>query len=445
MTYDVMVIGAGSGGLAAAKAAAAYGAKVAIAESNQPGGTCVNRGCIPKKLMVQAATFVEHQQIAKAHGWTNPDGAFAWDTLKSTIDQHLEKLRQSQRQTLQEANVEIIAGSAQLINAHTVAVGDREIQAKHIIIATGSQPMLSDMPGIELALTSRDMFQLDQLPKHLAIVGGGYIGVEFGCMLAQLGTRITLIDTDAQVLSGFDPDLRAFVQERLQRLGIHFIAQAACKEIETNGSALRLSLSGEHTQSATADAVLMAVGRTPNVELLGLEDAGVELNDGYVAVDDYGQTTQDSVYAIGDCVGRLPLTPVAIAEGKAVAQTICQQQPTTVDYRWIPSAVFSTPPVASVGWSETVAKEHIGDDVETICHSFTSLSHSLMDDPQQSLIKLVLCKSSRQVLGVHIGGKQAPNLIQGIIPALRRKLTLDELTNTPGIHPTSGEELFALV
>jgi glutathione reductase (NADPH) len=444
VTYDVMVIGGGSGGLAAAKAAAALGAKVAIAEPNQLGGTCVNRGCIPKKLIVQAAAFVEQQQIAQAHGWAKLEGRFEWQTLKLAVAQHLEKLRQSQQQTLDEANIDIMVASARLIDTHTVAVGDRTVQARHIIISTGSRPVLPDIPGVELALTSKDMFQLDQLPDHLAIVGAGYIGVEFGCMLAQLGTRITLIDTDPQVLSGFDSDLRDFVQERLQHLGIHFIPETTCKEIEASASVLRLSLSDEHSQSTEADAVLMAVGRTPNVDALGLEDAGIELNKGYIAVDDYGQTNQESVYAIGDCVGRLPLTPVAIAEGEAVAKTICQQQPTTVDYRWIPSAVFSTPPVASVGWTEATAKEHVGDEVATICHSFTPLSHSLMSESQQVLMKLVFHKTSRQILGVHVAGKSAPDLIQGLIPALRQSLKLDELITRPGLHPTSGEELFSL-
>ncbi|MGF1521647.1 MAG: dihydrolipoyl dehydrogenase family protein [Leptolyngbyaceae cyanobacterium] len=444
MTYDVMVIGAGSGGLAAAKAAAACGAKVAIAESKQLGGTCINRGCIPKKLMVQAAAFVEQQQIAKTHGWVSPEGRFEWKTLKSAMNRHLEKLRQSQQQTLQEANIEIITAAARLVDAHTVAVGDREVQAKHVIIAVGGLPTLPDIPGVELALTSRDMFDWEQLPEQLAIVGGGYIGVEFGCMMAQLGAKVTLIDTDSQVLSGFDSDLRNFVQASLQRLEVDFIGQTTCKEIEANGSALHLSLSGEHVQSLKADAVLMAVGRTPNLQSLGLEKAGIELKDGYVQVNDYGQTTQDTVYAIGDCVGRLPLTPVAIAEGKAVVKTICQQQPTTADYRWIPSAVFSAPPIAYVGWSESIARNHMGDDVETVCNSFTSLSHSLMDNPQPTLIKLVLCKSSRQILGAHIAGNQAPDLIQGLVPALRQGLALDELASTLGIHPTSGEELFDL-
>lgn len=445
MAYDLMVLGAGSGGLAVAKAAATQGASVAVAEPNYIGGTCVNRGCIPKKLMVQAAAFVEHQKIAAAHGWANPEGLFQWNVLKSAIQEHLEKLRQSQQKTLQEANVEIIRAAARLIDAHTVAAGDRTVEAKHIVIATGSRPMLPDIPGIELALTSRDMFQLDELPEHLAIVGGGYIGVEFGCMLAQLGSRITLIDTSPQVLSGFDPDLRAFVQETLERLGIRFIPETTCKGIEQSDSALTLSLSGEDTQSLEADAVLMAVGRTPNLNNLGLEEAGIELNEGYVAVDEYGQTTQKSVYAIGDCVGRLPLTPMAIAEGKAVAKTIFQQQPTAVDDRWIPSAVFSAPPVTTVGWTEAMAKDHVGDAVDTICHSFTPLSHSLMSESQNALIKVVFDQTTRQILGIHAAGKQAPDLIQGLIFSLSQGLTLDELVDTPGIHPTSGEELFAIV
>lgn len=444
MAYDLIVIGAGSGGLAAAKAAAACGVSVAIAEPNELGGTCVNRGCIPKKLMVQAATFVEHQKIAEVHGWVNPAGLFEWEHLRSSMEQHLEKLRQSQRQTLKDANVEIIAGAAQFVDAQTVTVGDRTIQAKHIIIAAGSRPTLPDIPGVELALTSKDMFRLEQLPASLAIVGGGYIGVEFSCLLAQLGTRVTLVDTSAQVLSGFDAALRGFVQERLERLNIRFIGQAKCKAIEANNSMLKLSLSGEHSQEVEAEKVLMAVGRTPNVDSLGLETAGIDLNGGYVAVDEYGQTSQNSVYAIGDCVGRLPLTPVAIAEGEAVVKTIFQQQPTSVDYRWIPSAVFSTPPVASVGWSEATAKEQIGDDVQTICNTFTPLSHSLMSEPPNGLIKLVVHKTSRQILGVHIAGKQAPDLIQGLILSLLRGLTMDELVDTPGIHPTFGEELFAL-
>ena len=240
-------------------------------------------------------------------------------------------------------------------------------------------------------------------------------------------------------------DLRAFAQANLQRLGIHFMAQMTCKEIAANKTGLSLSLAGEHScQDIEADAVLMAVGRKPNIETLGLKKAGIELNEGYVAVNDYGQTTQDSIYAIGDCVGRLPLTPVAIAEGRAVAKTICKQQPTTVDYRWIPSAVFSTPPIASVGWSEATAQEHTEDDLATVYHSFKPLDQSLNSDPQQSLIKLVFCKSSQQILGVHIAGKHAPTLIQGLIPALRQGLMLSDLKNTIGIHPTPGEELFSL-
>lgn len=443
--YDVFVIGAGSGGLAVAKSAASYGAKVAIAESNNLGGTCVNRGCIPKKLMVQAATFAHQQQIAAAHGWGNAQGVFKWPTLKSKMTERLEELRQSQQQALEEAGVDIIFASARFVDAQTVAVGDRTVNAKRIVIAVGGRPTLPDIPGIEAALTSKDMFQLEQLPQHLAIVGGGYIGVEFSFMLAQLGVQVTLIETDAQVLSGFDSDIRTVVQQSLQQLGVRFIPETTCKEIEAHKSSRTLLLEGEHPQSVEADAVLMAVGRSPNLASLDLAKAGVELNDGYVAVDEYGQTSQPSIYAIGDCVGRLPLTPVAIAEGKAVAKTICQQQPTSVDYRWIPSAVFSTPPVASIGWTEAMAQEHLQNDVEIACEQFTPLNHTLMSEPQKSLIKVVFGKPSHQILGVHIFGSHAPELIQGLAPALRRGLTIKELSATVGIHPTSGEELFSLV
>lgn len=443
MTYDVLVIGAGSGGLAAAKAAAAQGAKVAIAEPKQLGGTCVNRGCIPKKFIVQAATFCEQQQIARSHGWQDLKCAFDWSALKSAMTQQLEQIRQSQQQTLQEAGIEILSAAGQFVDPHTVAVGDREVKAQNIIIAVGGQPMLPDMPGIDLALTSDDMFQLEHLPARMITVGGGYIGVEFSCMMAQLGVQVTLIDTDAQVLSGFDDDLRTFMQASIEHLGINFIPETTCKEISANSSGLTASLSGEHSQDVEADAVLMAVGRKPKTESLGLAKADIELNEGYIKVDDYGQTSQPSVYAIGDCVGRLPLTPVAIAEGEAVVKTICKQQPTTADYRWIPSAVFGMPPLASAGWSEAKAKKQTGDSIEIVRHKFTPLSHSLVESPQKSFLKLVLAKSSHQILGVHAAGKYAPNTIQGLVPALRKGLTFDELNSTIGIHPTSAEEIFS--
>lgn len=444
MTYDIFIIGAGSGGLAAAKAAAAYGAKVAIADPKPLGGTCVNRGCVPKKLMVSAANFVAEQHAAKSYGWVNPEGLFDLSSLNAAIARHIEHLNQSQQETLQELGIDFIPKSARFVSQNTLMVGDQTVEAQHIIIAVGGQPALLDMPGVSLALTSKDMFHLEQVPQQLVIVGGGYIGVEFSSIWAQLGSQVTLIDTDEKVLEGFDTDLRDFAQESLQRLGVNFVSNTTCNGIEKKGSTLALSLSGSTTQSLTTDTVLLAVGRKPNLTGLDLEKASIELDEGYIAADEYNQTSQSSVYAIGDCVGRLPLTPVAIAEGEAVTKTICCQQPTSIDYRWIPSAVFANPPIATVGWSEETARKHVGDACKTACQQFKPLSDGLVNDSQKSLIKWVFNKKTQQILGVHIGGKDAPEILQGLLPALKQEVTYNQLLDVIGIHPSSGEELFNL-
>lgn len=444
--FDVLVIGAGSGGLAAAKKAAGLGARVAIAESRSFGGTCVNRGCVPKKLLVNAAEFVNEQQVAASLKWTNSTDSLDWLNLQVAIAEHLQGIRQSQQESVQDAGVHIVRGVARLLDEQRVDVDGQTIEAKHIIIAVGGSPTVPDMPGKELALTSPDMFQLTSLPKRLAIVGGGYIGVEFAHIFALLGTQVTLIDTDKQVLAGFDPVLREAAHTGLADIGVEFIPEMTGKEIEQAGEQRRLYLSGSDQESntLTVDQVLLAVGRSPNLSPLNLEAAGVKVENGKIVVDEYGQTSQPSIYAVGDCVGRIPLTPVAIAEGNAVAQTICRQA-TSVDYRWIPSAVFGMPPLATVGWSESEAKEHLGDDaVETVSQTFTPLKYSLMADPHKSVIKLVTNAQTQQIMGVHLAGDQAPEIIQGLVPALKQGLTRQELTQTIAIHPTSAEELFCL-
>ncbi|MDB9527822.1 FAD-dependent oxidoreductase [Oscillatoria sp. CS-180] len=448
MSYDVLVIGAGSGGLSTATSAANYGAKVAIVESNYLGGTCVNRGCIPKKLMIQAADFVEQQTVARSFCWSNVEGSFDWAAFKSTMHQHLDDLRQSQQESLQDAGVDIVRGTAQFIDGYQVQVGDQILDAEHTVIAVGGSPTVPDIPGSEFALTSKDMFHLPQLPQHIGIVGGGYIGIEFSHIFARLGVKVTLIDTSQQVLSGFDDSLRTIAHAGLERLGVTFIPQKTCSEIVADGSQRVMTLSSkdedDEAQTVSTDMVLMAVGRSPNLEALNLEKAGVDLKDGNIAVDDYGQTSQPSIYAVGDCIGRLPLTPAAIAEGEAVAKTICCKQPTATDYRWIPSAVFGVPPLATVGWSEAEAKQQLGDDLETYEQRFVPLHHSLMQNAQNALIKWLACQSTGQIVGVHAAGNEAPDMIQGLIPALQKGLTLAELKLVSGIHPTSGEELFVV-
>lgn len=443
--YDILVIGGGSGGLATAKQAASLGATVAIAESRALGGTCVNRGCVPKKLMVNAASFASQQKVAQSFHWDDTPASLNWQALQTAIQDHISQIRQSQQETLTEAGIDILRGTAQFIDAHQLTINDCQVTAHHVVIAVGGAPIVPDMEGQDLVLTSPDMFQLTTLPKHMAVVGGGYIGVEFSHILVLLGTQVTLIDTDKQVLSGFDPTLRSAVQEGLQALGVKFIAESRCAAVRQAADHKVLSLTGSTKTAITADEILFAVGRSPNLSRLNLERANVQVSDGKIVADAYGQTSQPNIYAVGDCVERLPLTPVAIAEGEAVARTICQRQPIAVDYRWIPSAVFGAPFVATVGWSEAMAQDKLGaDNVQTQCHTFVPLSHSLLPTPQQSLIKLVIDRQTEQVVGVHMAGDQAPNMLQGLIPALRRGLTSTELFRTVGIHPTAAEEIFSV-
>ncbi|MBE9098642.1 dihydrolipoyl dehydrogenase family protein [Vacuolonema iberomarrocanum] len=444
MTYDILVLGGGSGGLAAAKAAAKHGAKVAIAEPKALGGTCVNRGCVPKKLMVYAADFAKQQQEAKAYGWKEVGGSFEWETFKPAMHDRIQTLRQIQEKSLRELNIDLLPHSASFVGPNTVQVGDRQVEATNIIIAVGGRPVMLDFPGADLALTSKDMFQLEKLPQRFAVIGGGYIGVEFGHFLAQMGSQVTIVDKNPHILDGFEEDLRIFVEENFDRLGITFLPETSCEEIKKQKESLTMTLTGKCAQTLSADTVLMAVGRAPNFDQLNIEKAGIELKDGQLTVDEHYRTAQPSIFAIGDCIGRLPLTPVAIAEGEAVVKTICQKQPSQVAYQWIPSAVFSAPPVATVGWSESEAREHLGDDVEAIANSFTPLDQSLQQFSQEFLIKAVLQKSSGKIVGLHFAGNEAPELLQGIIPALKNGLTHDELIATIGIHPTSAEEIFGL-
>jgi len=444
VTYDVLILGGGSGGLAAAKAAAKYGAKVAIAEPHALGGTCVNRGCVPKKLMVYAANFAKQQQQAKAFGWKEVSGSFDWQAFRGAMGDRIQQLRQSQEEGLRELGIDLLPDIGRFVNPNTVQVGDRPVEANNIVIAVGGHPVVPGFPGAELALTSKDMFQMETLPKRFAIIGGGYIGVEFGHFMAQLGSQVTIVDVKPQILDGFEEDLCVFVEHNLEHLGITFLPETTCEEIKKRDGILSMKLTGKCGQMLEVDAVLMAVGRKPNLAKLDAEKAGIELKDGKLKVDEYFRTSQPSIYAIGDCVGRLPLTPVAIAEGKAVAKAICQNKPTSVDYRWIPSAVFSSPPIATAGWSEAEAREHLGNDIKTVSKSFIPLHQSLQHSSQKFLIKAVLHKSSEKILGLHVGGNEAPELLQGFLPALKQGLTCDDLESTIGIHPTSTEEVFYL-
>lgn len=441
--YDLLVIGAGSGGLSTAKTAASYGARVAITDPGPLGGTCVNRGCIPKKMMVYAANFAQEQRLAKNYGWVNTQGSFDWLALKAAIEQELTHLQQSFHSTLTKAGVSLLNWSARFIDEHTVLMGDRSITAEKIVIAVGAKPTRPNLPGIECGLTSRDVFHLDALPQQLTIVGGGYIGAEFSNIFTILGCQVNLIERHPFILQGFDCAIREKLCASLAEQGIRLLANTSLKAIEKTPTGTKLSLSGDCHETVIADQLLLALGRRPDLQDLDLEAAGVAVDDGAIAVDEYSRTSQPHILAVGDCTNRVPLTPVAIAEGTAAAHTLFSDQPRKVSYRWVPSAVFCTPEAATVGWTDAEAEAQ-GISPEIHCAHFTPLHYAPSPQKQEALIKLVVDGSSGQIVGVHMVGDNVAEIIQGLIPALKKGLTLAELADTIGIHPTSGEEVFSI-
>lgn len=437
--YDLLVLGAGSGGLAAAQRAVQMGAKVAIAERDAVGGTCVNRGCIPKKLMVYAANFVHQQQTAAAYGWVNPKGLLDWPNLRQLLQTRVEQLQKAQAEKLKKAGIDLLRADATFIDAHRVALGEQIVSAAKLIIAVGSQPILPDLPGIEQALTSRQMFSLEALPRRLMIVGGGYIGAEFGHICHALGSEVTLADSSEAILPGFDFDLRQRLQQHLQQQGIQILTETPLKGIQSERGGYRVQVSGR--EPLVADAVLCAVGRKPALDGLDLDAAGVETAAGAIAIGTHYQTSQPHICAVGDCIDRLPLTPVAKAEGRAAADWLFDQLPHPVDYDWVPSAVFTYPQAAAIGLTESAARQQ-RDDIRCSYARFQPLHYSPLESSFEALIKVVVDQTTERVVGVHIVAPRAAEMVQMLAPALRQGLTQAELSHPIGIHPTLGEELF---
>lgn len=441
--YDLLVIGGGPGGLAAAKRAAHYGARVAIAEQNSLGGTCVNRGCVPKKLMVYAADFALSYREAPGYGWTPPQSEFHWSKLVAAIQSEIQRLNQVYARSLQEAGVELIRGRASFVDAHTLQIADRQVTAEHILIAVGGKPAKLDIPGIELAIASKELFQLPQQPQRIAIIGGGYIGVEFASLLNALGSQVVLLDTHNRILAPFDQDLSLHVQAGLTQRGIRFFGNTTTKEIERTADGLQLSLTGDCPQTLSVDTVLCAVGRSANTENLGLEQAGIKTSEkGAIAVDTYSRTEEPHIFAVGDCTNRLALTPVAKAEGQAVAETIFGQNPQTIDYNLVPTAVFARPEAASIGMTEAQAHQQFGEAIDCDRQQFVPLFETLTPQKEKALIKLVSNRQSDQVLGIHMVGESAAEIVQAFAIALKKGITKQELDGMIGIHPSSAEEFF---
>ncbi|QIZ71706.1 glutathione-disulfide reductase [Oxynema aestuarii] len=445
--YDLLVIGAGSGGLAASKRAASYGAKVAIVENDLVGGTCVIRGCVPKKLMVYASTFSHLYDDAVGYGWSEVKPSFDWKKLVEVVDNEVMRLNQVHIKLLEKAGVELIKGLGRFVDPHTVDVGDRQITADKILIAVGGAPVKPEnIPGIEHTITSREMFHLPEFPKRFAVLGGGYIGVEFAGIMNGLGAEVTEIIRREKILRGFDEDIRTDIQAGMTEHGVNFLTNTEIEKIEKTDEGLKLTLTGDN-ESLVVDTILCATGRKPKPQLdpLNLDNAGVEVRDEAIAVTEDSATSQPHIYAVGDCTDRLNLTPVAIAEGRAFADTVFGHIPRYISHKGVPSAVFAQPEGATVGMTEKEAIADFGEDrVKVYRGRFRPMFHSLTGANEKVMVKLVVEKTTDRVLGVHMVGKDAAEIIQGMAIAVNMGATKKDFDATIGIHPSTSEEFVTL-
>ena len=438
--FDLIVVGAGSGGVRAARIAAAHGAKVAIAEEYRVGGTCVIRGCVPKKLLVYGAHFAEDLNDAAMFGWDVPNCRFDWPVLRDNVLAEVTRIEAAYTETLTNHDVTIFAERAVLTGANSVRLASgKELTAKTILVATGARPALPEIEGIEHAITSNEVFHLPGLPKRIVIVGGGYIANEFAGIFLQFGSQVTLVNRTDTLLRHYDQQIVDRLIQISVKKGINFRFNAQIDRIEKRDDGLHIAMTG--CDDLEADALLFATGRVPNVEGLGLEAAGVEINErGAIKVDADSCTNVPSIYAIGDVTDRVQLTPVAIREGHAFADTMYGNRPWRVDYGCIPSAVFSHPPLASVGLTEGEARNKLGT-VRTYTSDFRAMKNVLAGRNERSLYKLVVDASTDEVVGMHMIGPDAPEILQAAAIAVKAGLKKADFDATIALHPTMAEEL----
>jgi glutathione reductase (NADPH) len=440
--YDLFTIGAGSGGVRASRMSASFGAKVAVAEERYLGGTCVNAGCIPKKLLVYASHYSEDFSDAAGYGWTVGERSVDWRKLIANKDREISRLNGVYRKILSDNGVEILHGHAEIVDPHTVTVDGKRHTAKYILVAVGSWPVVPKIPGAEHAITSNEAFHLGSLPEKVIIVGGGYIGVEFAGILHGLGAHTTQLYRGELFLRGFDDDIRRTLAEEMRKRGIDLRFNRDIKRIDKPGAILRATL--DDGQIIDADQILYATGRVPLTGNLGLDRARVQLKDnGAVAVDEYSKSSVDNIYAIGDCTDRMMLTPVAIAEGMAVANTLFNNKPTRPGYLNVPTAVFSTPNCGTVGLTEQEARQR-NFSVDIYRTSFRPLKHTLTGRDERTMMKLVVDGATDRVLGCHMVGPDAGEITQGLAVALNCGATKAQFDGTIGIHPTAAEEFVTM-
>lgn len=443
--YDLFVLGAGSGGVRASRMSASYGAKVAVAESMFLGGTCVNVGCVPKKLFVYGSHFHEEFQDAKNYGWDVPPSRFDWPTLRDNKTNEIKRLNGIYNNLLDNAGVTLYDAHARLLDAHTVQVGEQTVTARYILIATGGWPVMPEIPGIEHAISSNEAFYLPDFPKQVTVIGGGYIAVEFAGIFAGLGAKTTLLYRGELFLRGFDDSIRAFVKEEIEKKGVELLFETEATHIhkQEDGS-LRLDLTSGGTLDA--DTVLCATGRSPKTQGIGLEDAGVALGaNGEVLINDSYQTNVDNIYAIGDVTDRIQLTPVAIEEAMCLSSNLFTDQPKRqMDYQNIATAVFCQPNIGTVGLTEAeAALEHAGD-MDIYESQFKPMKHTLSGRDERTLLKMIVCRSTDRVLGIHMVGPDSGEIVQGLAVAMVAGATKAQFDATVGIHPTAAEEFVTL-
>ncbi|MQB15207.1 MULTISPECIES: glutathione-disulfide reductase [Pseudomonas] len=442
--FDLYVIGAGSGGVRAARFAAGFGAKVAVAESRYLGGTCVNVGCVPKKLLVYGAHFAEDFEQASGFGWSLGEANFDWATLIANKDREINRLNGIYRNLLVNSGVTLHEGHARLVDAHQVEINGERFTAKHILIATGGWPQIPEIPGREHAIGSNEAFFLKELPKRVLVVGGGYIAVEFAGIFHGLGAHTSLLYRGDLFLRGFDGSVRKHLQEELTKRGLDLQFNADIERIDKQADgSLKATL--KDGRVLEADCVFYATGRRPMLDNLGLENTGVKLDErGFVAVDDLYQTAEPSILAIGDVIGRVQLTPVALAEGMAVARRLFKpEQYRAVDYANIATAVFSLPNIGTVGLTEEDARKN-GHNVQVFESRFRPMKLTLTDCQEKTLMKLVVDADTDKVLGCHMVGPDAGEIVQGLAIALKAGATKQHFDETIGVHPTAAEEFVTM-
>jgi glutathione reductase (NADPH) len=440
--YDLFVIGGGSGGVRCARFSAQFGAKVGVAEERYWGGTCVNVGCVPKKLFTYAAHFSEEVEAAKGFGWYMDQPGFDWPTLRDNKDTEINRLNGIYDRMLQNAGCDVFFERAVVADPHTVQLGEKQFTAKHILIATGSWPFVPDIPGKEHAITSNDVFHMESLPKTIVIVGGGYIAVEFAGILHGLGTKVIQLYRGDMFLRGFDNEVRQVLAEEMAKKKIDVRFNEDITSIKRQGSGLHVDLKSGET--VKAQMVMYSTGRVPLSGDMGLAEAGVDMApNGAIKVDKHFQTSVPSIYALGDVIGHIQLTPVALAEGSVLAKHLFTDERPDMNYDFIPTAVFSNPNIGTVGLSEELAREKHGK-LRVYTSRFRALKNTLTGSDEQTFMKLVVDDASDRVVGCHMVGPDAGEIMQGIGIALKAGATKADFDSTIGIHPTSAEELVTM-